>query len=328
VRGRPTRRARRRAGGPAPRVAAGAAALAVALALTLVGPRGVRAVEETPTQLEGVGVEEHLGDSVDLTLTFTDENGRRVKLGDYFRDDKPVVLTLNYYTCTALCNLHLNALVETLRELDWTPGEEFRVVTVSINPAEDAALARGKRASYLKVLEKGPDAGWHFLTAGDGGDPPRGDAPNDDSPRDASAARDLNVRALARSVGFGYRYDPESQQYAHAAVTMFLSPEGKVARYLYGIGLPPRDVKFGLIEAAEGRVGSTLEKILLTCFHYDEQAGRYGAYAFGIMRLGAIVTLVALGLLLLVLWRRERGRGRGRGGGAPWRTDELARSRH
>jgi len=288
--------------------------VAAALAAGM-GARPAGAVEETPKALEGVGVEEHLGRHVDLELPFTDETGKSVRLGDYFQDEKPVMLTLNYYTCTALCNLHLNGLVETLRELGWVPGDEYRIVTVSINPEEDAALAAGKRANYLKALqlerESGePDLGWHFLTAANGPGGRRGDA---------------NVRALAASVGFGYRYDPESKQYAHAAVTMFLSPDGKIARYLYGIDLSPRDVKFALMEAAEGRVGSTLERILLTCFHYDDLTGRYGAYAFGIMRLGALVTLVALGGLLLAQWRRERRRR----GEARWAADDtLAGSRN
>lgn len=267
-------------------------ALVVVLAL-VAGARGAAAVEETPTELQGVGVEERLGTHVDLNLTFVAQDGRTVRLGDYFGDDKPVLLTLNYYTCTALCNLHLNGLVESLRSFDWKPGDEYRIVTVSINPKEDAALARGKRANYLKALEKGEDVDWSFLTVVRGPD---------------GRPSATNVKKLAASVGFGYRYDPDSDQYAHAAVTMFLSPEGKVARYLYGIDLPVRDVKFALMEAAEGRVGSTIDKILLTCFHYDETAGRYGAYAFGIMRLGAGLTLLAVGMLLLVMWRRERSR--------------------
>lgn len=251
------------------------------------------AVEETPQQLDGVGVTEHLGDSIDRDLTFTDQRGEPVRLGQYFGDGKPVLLTLNYYRCTALCSLQLNGLVETLRSLDWNPGDQYRIVTVSIDPKETAELARGKRANYLKALEKGDDADWSFLV----GEP-------------------ANIAALAKQVGFGYRYDPRSGEYAHAALTTFLSPEGKIARYLYGISLVPQDVKFALLEAAEGRVGSTLERILLTCFHYDEAAGAYGPYAFGIMRLGAVVTLLVLGIALLVLWRRERRRGGRRGAAA------------
>lgn len=251
------------------------------------------AVEQEPNQLQGVGVEEHLGDFIDLDLTFTNRNGEKVALQDFFDGEKPVMLTLNYYTCTALCNLHLNGLAEALRTFDWKPGDQYRIVTISINPKETPELARGKRANYLKKLEKGDDVDWSFLVG-----------------------EKENIDRLAQQIGFGYRYDPKSDQYAHAALTTFLSPKGKIARYIYGIDLKPQDIKFSLMEASDGEVGSTVDKVLLTCFHYDESEGRYGPYAFGIMRLGAVITLIAVGFLLLVFWRREKRKARAESGGA------------
>lgn len=233
-----------------------------------------------------IDVDEQLGEVMDLNLNFVDHNGNEVSLSDYFDGERPVLLTLNYYRCPVLCNVQLNALTESLRELPWTPGDEhFRVVTVSIDPREDAALAKKKRASHLESLGKGDDVDWAFLT---------GDA--------------LDIRLLAAQVGFGYAYDKEQDQYAHPPVLIFVSPEGKVARYVYGLAYNPRDIKFGLIDAAEGKVGSTVDKVILSCFHYDPSLGRYGTFAFGMMRLGGVVILVILGTVLFFLWRRNERR--------------------
>lgn len=233
-----------------------------------------------------IDVDEHLGEYLDLNLDFVDHLGNEVVLSDYFDGERPVLLTLNYYRCPVLCNVQLNALTESLRELEWTPGDEhFRVVTVSIDPRETAELAKEKRASHLSSLGKGDDVEWAFLT---------GDA--------------LDIRLLAAQVGFGYAYDKEQDQYAHAPVLMFISPDGKIARYVYGLAYNPRDIKFGLIDAAEGKVGTTVDKVILSCFHYDPTLGRYGAFAFGMMRLGGVAVLVILGAVLFLLWRRNERR--------------------
>jgi protein SCO1/2 len=246
-----------------------------------------RAEEALPRQLDGVTVREQLGKHVDLGLRFRDPSGRLVALRELFRDGKPVLLTLNYYRCKMLCNLQLNALTAGLRGLSWTAGDRFRIVTVSIDHRESPALAGEKRAAHLRSLGRGEAVDWSFLV---------GDA--------------RSVRALADSVGFGYRYDRETDQFAHPAALMFLSPEGKVSRYLYGIEYTPRDLKFALIEAAEGRVGTVADRLILSCFHYDSSSGRYGPFAFGIMRLGGAATLVLLGGFLAVHWRREARRRR------------------
>lgn len=245
-----------------------------------------RAEESLPSELKGITVTEKLGDRVDGNLVFTDHDGRRVRLADFFDGERPVLLTLNYYRCTTLCNIQLNQLNGGLRQLGWRPGGEFRIVTVSIDPREKPDLARGKRATYLSSLGMG-DVDWTFLVG-----------------------EESQVKQLADSVGFGYRYDAETDQYAHPATLVFLTPDGEIARYLYGLEYSRWDLRFALMEAADGRVGSVADRVILSCFHYDPSSKRYGPFAFGIMRLGGAVTVLLLGGFLAVLWRRERTRRR------------------
>jgi len=244
---------------------------------------------QMPTELAAVDVEEHLDALVDPALTFRSDDGSEVTMGELLVGDVPTMLTLNYFTCETLCSLQLNAVLDGLRELDWVPGEEFRVVTVSIDPNEDAALAASKKANYLSSLGKGDNVEWHFLTG-----------------------EQEAITSLADTVGFRYSYDKKTGQYAHPAVIAFISPEGKVARYVYGVRYTAMDLKFALMEAAAGRVGSPAERLILSCFRYDESVGKYTPFAFGIMRLGGVVTMAFLGLAGIVLWRREwmtRGHG-------------------
>jgi protein SCO1 len=245
-----------------------------------------RAEESLPSELDGITVNERLGNHVDTQLTFTDQDGETVRLGKYFDGSLPVMMTLNYYRCTTLCNIQLNQLKTGLRALGWKPGEKFRIVTVSIDHRETPALARGKRATYLESLGMG-EVEWAFLVGSE-----------------------QNIRKLADSLGFGYRYDAEGDQYAHPAAVMFLSPDAKVARYLYGLEYSPWDLRFALLESAEGRVGSVADRVILSCFHYDPATKRYGPFAFGLMRLGGVLTVLLLGGFLLGMWRRERSRRR------------------
>jgi len=248
---------------------------------------------ETPEGYASSTVTERLGNEIDPSLSFVDHNGQAVTFGDYLQDDKPVLLTLNYYTCETLCSTQLNGLLQGLQELDWTAGEEFRIVTVSIDPSEGPDVAAGKRLRYLEELGRGSDVEWHFLTG-----------------------TESNVSALANSIGYGYAYDENSGQWAHPAVLTFVAPQGFVARYLYGIIYPPRDLKFALMEAGEGRVGSPVEKLVLSCFRYDDTAGEYTPAALGIMRLGGIATLLAMGGLGAVMWQREKTSGQNRSASA------------
>lgn len=246
-----------------------------------------------PYQLQEVNVTEKLEAQLDGGLTFTDHTGKPVKLADYLDGETPVLLTLNYYSCATLCSIQLNALLQGLKDLEWTAGDEFRIVTVSIDPREDAELAAAKRDSYLAELGRGDDVDWTFLVADTGGT-------EDTSPEAMS-----NARALADAVGFSYRYDSVSDQFAHPAVVMFVSGEGIVSRYLYGITITERDLKFALMETSAGRVGDLGDKIILSCFRYDSTAGRYTATIFGIARLGGVLTVLGLLIAGAIAWRRE-----------------------
>lgn len=241
------------------------------------GVPGALPVGVKPAMLEGVGIEEHLGRQIDLNLTFTAENGYPVALSEYFHKGKPVILDLIYYSCPNLCTLILNGQTEAMREiLPWTPGKEYEVVTISIDPNESFDLARKKKAIYLSSFDH-PAPGWHFL-----------------------CERDGNAKKLAEMVGFKYRWDERTQQFAHAAGIMVLTPEGKAARYLYGATFHPRDLRFSLAEASENRTTMAVQKILLFCYHYDPQAGGYVLFATNLMRIGGGLTALLIGLFL---WR-------------------------
>ncbi len=237
--------------------------------------------EIKPKELEEVGVTEHLNEKVDLNLTFIAEDGYPHALKEYFHSGRPVVLNLVYYTCKMLCNVVLNAQVQSLRKIDWTPGEQYEIVTVSIDPAENFQLAREKKASYLESFGRSAP-GWHFLADNDG-----------------------NVRQLARQVGFGYKYDEGTGQYAHPAVIFVLTPDGKVSRYLYGVQFKPLDVRLALTEAAQGKFGVT-DRILLFCYHYDPAAKGYVPFAQNFMKFGGVLTVLLMGLFLYRVWRHER----------------------
>jgi protein SCO1/2 len=245
-----------------------------------------RAVERVPEPLTKIDIENRLGVQVDGTLAFTDHNGRAVTLADYFDGKRPVLLTLNYFRCTTLCSVQLNTLTASLKRLDWTPGDEhYRIVTVSFDPRDTVEIARGKRESYLKALGKGADADWAFLTA-----------------------TQPTIDALTQSIGYKYTWDADSEQYAHAPAVYTLSPDGRIARILMGLTYEPRDLRFGLIDASEGRIGTVFDKLILSCFHYISTDGQYTPFAFGIMRLGGLLTLTVLSLFLLFHWRRDRRR--------------------
>lgn len=266
------------------------------------GPRlgEARAGKNLSPEANEIAVDEMLGGYLDLDLPFVDHDGQAVKLGDYFDGERPVLVTLNYYRCPTLCSLQLNGLTRTLDKFDWQPGDEYRIVTVSIDPREGPELAAKKRDSHLEAL--GVTAlDWNFLT---------GDA--------------LQIRMLAAQLGIGYAYDAEQDQYAHPAVLMFISPEGKVARYLYGLEYQPNDVKFALMEASEGRVGSPVDKLILSCFHYDASLGEYGPFAMGIMRLGGAFMVLIVGIPLVLVWRRERRRRFHPVGGPPSELEATA----
>ena len=253
----------------------------VVLVLAAISIEG-HAAKEVPRALRGVDVAEHLGTTIDTNLTFVDHQGRSRTLGSFFDGKRPTLLTLNYYRCPMLCTLQLNALVEALRPLTLSPAEDFRIVTVSIDPTETAELAAKKRANYLETLKRDP-VDWTFLVG-----------------------RQKQISKLAGDLGFRYEYDATTKQYAHPAVVFLLSPDGRVSRYLYGIDFPAKELKFALLEASQGRLGSTVDRVVLSCFQYNPTTGRYSTRVMGIMRLAGGLALVVIGLFVGLYWRRER----------------------
>lgn len=260
----------------------------LAFALLLAAPAVSQdSVPPLPPALEGVGVTERLGQNIDLKLTFVDESGKLVPLERYFHKDRPVILNLVYYSCPMLCTLVLNGQTEALRGIPGSPGKDFEVVTISIDPTETPELARDKKQAYIGELGRGGE-GWHFLTDHDG-----------------------NVKKLADQIGFGYAYDEQTRQYAHAAAIMVLTPEGAVSRYLYGIQFKPRDLRLALAEASKGKFSASFDRLLLFCYHYDPASRSYVPFAANIMKAGGALTVLILGAVLGIFWRRERRLSRG-----------------
>jgi len=239
--------------------------------------------------LAEVGIDQHLGERVPLDVELVGEDGAPLRLGDCF-GERPVVLALVYYECPMLCGLVLNDMLRCFRALELDVGRDFDVVAVSIDPGESHELAAAKRASVVESYGRpGAEAGWRFLTG------------------DASA-----IDALADAVGFRYLYDAEIDEYAHAAGIMLLTPDGVLSRYFYGLEYPPRDVRLGLVEASEGRIGSLVDQILLFCYHYDPQTGKYGLVITNVVRLAGALTVLAIVAFITVSLRRERRRARRR----------------
>jgi protein SCO1/2 len=235
-------------------------------------------------ELRAIEVDEHRSERIDGALTFVDPAGNQVKAADWFDGERPVLLTLNYYRCRVVCSVQLNGLADALSELDWTPGDEnFRVVTISLDADELAEDASHKREQILDQLGKGQGVDWQFL---------RGD--------------EVAIQALAAQLGISFAYDAEQDQFAHPAVAMFLTPDGTIAQYVYGITYDSRDLKLALLESGQGKIGSPMEQLYLSCFTYDHTIGRYGPWAFGIMRLGGTLTFLILASTLAIFWRRER----------------------
>jgi protein SCO1/2 len=266
--------------------------LAFALALAVAAPavaadRAGTGPAPTPGAItQQVGFDQNLGAQVPLDLTLVDEDGRKVRLADYF-GGRPVILNLVYYQCPMLCNQVLQGLARSIKPIAMTPGDGFDIVTVSIDPTETADLARRKKSAYLEFYGR-PEAakGWHFLTA----------------PDQATVAR------LASSVGFRYVYNPKNGQYAHAAGIVILTPEGKVSRYFFGIDHSPRDLKAALERAASRQVGSPVSNLLLLCYDYDPTTGQYTLTVMSVLRGLGVLTLAGMIALVTGLTLRERRR--------------------
>ena len=231
-----------------------------------------------PKALQNVGIDQRLNEQVPLDAIFKDESDRDVTLAQFFKG-KPVVLSLVYYTCPMLCTQVLNGQLGAFRQISFNIGEQYEVVSVSFNSRETSQLAASKKETYLKGYNRvGADAGWHFLT---------GD--------------ETNIKKLTEAVGFRYAWDEQTKQFAHASGIMVLTPQGKIARYFYGIDYPPRDLRLALVEASENKIGTPVDALILYCYHYDPATGKYGAVVMNIMRVAGVITLVLIVGLLLFL---------------------------
>ena len=257
----------------------------------LLGPAQQSAMQDAnlkpalPGALEGVGIDQRLNSQLPLDVNLRDEYGRNVKLRDYFQSGKPVLLAPVYYRCPMLCTQILNGVAGSLKAVSLVPGQDFEVVAVSFDPKDTAEIAAAKKQMYLKRYGRANSAnGWHLLT---------GD--------------EAQVKQLMDAAGYHYRYDPKTDQYAHASGIMLVTPEGRLSRYFYGIEYAPRDVRLGLVEASQNKIGNPVDQILLFCFHYDPATGKYGAVAMNIVRAaGAGFVLICGGFLAIVLRRDVR----------------------
>jgi protein SCO1/2 len=248
-----------------------------------------------PGALQGVGIDQKLDYQVPLDVTFRDEAGRDVAFSTFFQAKKPVILALVYYRCPMLCTQILTGLETSLRAVSFNPGQDFEIVSLSFDPKDTPALAAAKKETYLRRYGRpGTQNGWHFLT---------GD--------------ERNIKTLTDAVGFHFKYDPATDQYAHASAVLILTPDGRISRYFYGVEYSPRDIRLGLVEASQGKIGSPVDQVLLFCFHYDPATGKYGAIAMGALRFAAAGFVLICGAFLVIVFRRESRRhkpGEGRAG--------------
>lgn len=268
----------------------GVAAVLLLGAAAACFPGGARAqvLEGEPAEVQGVGIVDRSGTQLPMDLTFRDENGVEVSLGSFFRPGHPVAVNIVYFNCPMLCNVFLDGFTAGMRDLDWVPGNQYDVVTVSMDSRDDTAGAVKKKAHYLQELGR-PEAaaGWHFLTG--------------------SAE---HIRALADSLGFKYRFLEDRGEFAHSAGLFVATPDGHISRTITGVVFEPQTLRLALVEASDGRIGTPVDQFLLFCFAYDHTAGKYGPTALKLVRLFGLMTLVALGILLTVFWRRDARRHR------------------
>jgi len=240
-----------------------------------------------PGALQGVGIDQRLNQRLPLNVMLRDEAGRNVPFSAFFQTGKPVILALVYYRCPMLCTQILTGLESSLKAVSFNPGTDFEIVSVSFDPKDTPELAASKKQMYMRRYGRPNTAnGWHFLT---------GD--------------ETNVRALADAAGFHYKYDPKTDQFAHASGIMIVTPDGRMSRYFYGVDYAPRDIRLGLVEASQNKIGSPVDQILLFCYHYDPTTGKYGAMAVNMVRVAGAAFVLICGAFLLIAFRREHRSG-------------------
>ncbi|MCB1155947.1 MAG: SCO family protein [Leptospiraceae bacterium] len=254
------------------------------LSLLAYDPSKQPVKNETPTHLKDIGVDERPGASLSLDTVFRDEKGEERPLSSFFKQQKPILLALVYFSCPNLCNYQLNGLTKSLKKLDWLTGKQFEVMAISIDPKEDSTLAAQKKEAYLnEYARSGASEGWHFLTG-----------------------KEESIHKIAGEVGFRYKWNPEAEQWAHAAATYVLTPDGRISRYLYGIDFDPQTVKLSLVEASNGKIGNFVDRVLLFCFQFDPKLNRYTLFAYNLMRVAAGLTVLFIGAFMLLFWFKQK----------------------
>jgi protein SCO1/2 len=243
---------------------------------------------QRPPGLQFVGIEQHLNAQIPAGLEFRDALGNPVKLDDYFGHGRPVILNLGYYQCPMLCSELLEGLVGSMKALKLQLGEDFDVVTLSFDPRETTEMAAAKKRDIMKRYGRANSAGgWHFLT----GQPDQ-------------------IKALTDAVGFQYQFDPKTGQYAHATAIVLLTPDRHIAEYFYGVEFSPRDLRLGLVQAGQGKIGNITDTVLLYCYHYDPRAGKYGAVISNVLKIGGLATILIVGGCVFVMYRADRSAAR------------------
>jgi protein SCO1 len=237
-----------------------------------------------PNELQKIDVEEHLGDKIPLDKSFVTDAGDTLLLSDFFEDEKPVILVLAYYSCPMLCSMVLNGMIDAAKQIPFQLGEDYKILTISIDPTETSKLASDKKSNYVKSWsEKNVGDNWTFFVG-----------------------QENEIKSLADILGFKYYYLKDKKEYAHPAVLFVLTADGTISRYLYGIQFKPNDLRLSLLEAAQGKIGNTFDKLLLYCYHYDPNSKGYAVFAGNVMRLGGLATMLLLGIYLLILWNKYR----------------------
>ena len=241
---------------------------------------------QRPPGLEFVGIEQHLNAEIPADLTFRDELGNPVKLGDYFGKGRPVILNLGYYQCPMLCGEVLQGLSGSLKILKFELGKDFDVVTLSFDPRETTEMAAAKKRDIMKRYGRpGGEKGWHFLTG---------------SPE--------SINALTKIVGFQFQFDEKTEQYAHATAIVVITPDRHIAQYFYGVEFSPKDLRLGLVQASQGKIGTLADQVLLYCYHYDPRTGKYGAVISRVLQLAGLATMLILGTFVVIMFRAEAGK--------------------
>jgi protein SCO1/2 len=241
---------------------------------------------QRPPGLEFVGIEQHLNAEIPADLTFRDELGNPVKLGDYFGKGRPVILNLGYYQCPMLCGEVLQGLSGSLKILKFELGKDFDVVTLSFDPRETTEMAAAKKRDIMKRYGRpGGEKGWHFLTG---------------SPE--------SINALTKIVGFQFQFDEKTEQYAHATAIVVITPDRHIAQYFYGVEFSPKDLRLGLVQASQGKIGTLADQVLLYCYHYDPRTGKYGAVISRVLQLAGLATMLILGTFVVIMFRADAGK--------------------